>query len=161
MDLGIAGQVAVVSGAGRGIGAATARLLAAEGARVVVWDRDEEPARAVASEIETGGGQALAATGSVSSAKDVDEVTRKAIDRFGTVHILVNNAGFAHIGAAVSTSDTQWMDVVNVHMTGAFNCVRRMAPCMIAQSYGRIVNMSSLSVLGADRMAAYAALAAA
>jgi 3-oxoacyl-[acyl-carrier protein] reductase len=157
MDLGIGGQVAVVSGAGRGIGAATARLLAAEGARVVVWDRDEEPASAVAREIEAGGAQALAVTGSVSSARDVEQVTGKILARFGTIHILVNNAGFAHIGPIVTTSDTQWMDVVNVHMTGAFNCVRVMAPHMIKQNYGRIINMSSLSVLGADQMAAYAA----
>ena len=67
MDLGIGGQVAVVSGAGRGIGAATARLLAAEGARVVVWDRDEAPARAVVEEITGAGGEALAAAGSVSA----------------------------------------------------------------------------------------------
>jgi NAD(P)-dependent dehydrogenase (short-subunit alcohol dehydrogenase family) len=79
------------------------------------------------------------------------------LSRFGTVHILVNNAGFAHIGAAVDTTDREWSDVVDVHMKGAFHAVRAFAPAMIAQGYGRIVNISSLSVLGADRMAAYAA----
>jgi 3-oxoacyl-[acyl-carrier protein] reductase len=157
MDIGISGHVAVISGAGRGIGAATARLLAEEGAKVVVWDRDAGPAEAVVEEIEAKGGEAMAATGSVSNAADVEAVAKKVLERFKSIHILVNNAGFAHIGPAVSTTDQQWSDVVNVHMTGAFNCVRAMAPSMIAQSYGRIINISSLSILGADRMAAYAA----
>jgi 3-oxoacyl-[acyl-carrier protein] reductase len=157
MDLGIQGHVAVVSGAGRGIGAATARLLAAEGAQVVVWDRDEGPAQAVAAEIGAAGGTALAVAGSVSEAAEVEAARQVVLSRFGTVHILVNNAGFAHIGAAVDTTDRQWSDVVDVHMKGAFHAVRAFAPAMIAQGYGRIVNISSLSVLGADRMAAYAA----
>jgi 3-oxoacyl-[acyl-carrier protein] reductase len=157
MDLGIAGHVAIVSGAGRGIGAATARLLAAEGARVVVWDRDEAPALAVAREIEAAGGEALAIAGSVTSTGDVDAIVKRAIDRFGAIHILVNNAGFAHIAPVTSTTDAQWADMIGVHMTGAFHCVRAVAPHMIAQNYGRIVSISSLSVLGAGRMAAYAA----
>lgn len=157
MDLGINGHVAVVSGAGRGIGAATARQLAAEGARVVVWDRDEPVAKAVADEIISTGGEALAVTGSVSEAADVELVKQATLDHFGTIHILVNNAGFAHIVRAVDTSDRQWSDIIDVHMKGAFHCVRAMAPTMIAQNYGRIINMSSLAVLGADKMAAYAA----
>jgi len=156
MDLGIKDHVAVVTGAGRGIGAAAARLLAQEGARVVVWDRDAA-AEELAKSINAAGGQAMAVTGSVSSSADVERVAKAVLDRFGTIHILVNNAGFAHIGSAVETTDQQWTDVVNVHMTGSFNCVRAMAPAMIAQKYGRIVNISSLSVLGADKMAAYAA----
>jgi 3-oxoacyl-[acyl-carrier protein] reductase len=157
MDLGISGHVAIVTGAGRGIGAATARLLAQEGAQVVVWDRDTGPAEELAAEIAASGGEAMAVTGSVSDGSDVEAVKRAVLDRFGTVHILVNNAGFAHIGKAVETTDQQWGAVVDVHMKGSFNCVRALAPSMIAQGYGRIVNISSLSVLGADNMAAYAA----
>lgn len=157
LDIGIRGHVAVVTGAGRGIGASTARMLAAEGARVVVWDRDAEPAEAVAAEIAAGGGEAIAVTGSVSLAGQVEAAKNAAFARFGTVHILVNNAGFAHIGSALETSDQQWTDVVGVHMSGAFHCVRAFAPAMVAQSYGRIINISSLSIRGADRMAAYAA----
>jgi len=156
MDLGIRDHVAVVTGAGRGIGAAAARLLAQEGARVVVWDRDAAPAQETANSICAGGGKAMAITGSVGSVTDVDRVTKAVIERFGTIHILVNNAGFAHIGPAIETTDQQWTDIVNVHMTGSFNCVRAMAPAMMAQKYGRIINISSLSVLGADKMAAYA-----
>ncbi len=157
MDLGIKGHVAVVTGSGRGIGAATARMLAAEGAKVVVWDRDEAPAQAVADEIKKDGGEALPVTGSVSSAGDVETVARKVLERFGSVHILVNNAGFAHIGPVTTTTDAQWSSIVDVHMTGSFNCVRALAPAMMAQRYGRIINISSLSILGADKMAAYAA----
>ena len=157
MDLGIKGHVAVVTGSGRGIGAATARMLAAEGAKVVVWDRDEAPAQAVADEIKKDGGEALPVTGSVSSAGDVETVARKVLERFGSVHILVNNAGFAHIGPVTTTTDAQWSSILDVHMTGSFNCVRALAPAMMAQRYGRIINISSLSILGADKMAAYAA----
>jgi 3-oxoacyl-[acyl-carrier protein] reductase len=157
MDLGIKGHVAVVTGAARGIGRATARMLAAEGARIVVWDRDAEPVRALADEIAAAGGEALGVTGSVSETAEVEAVRREVLARFGSVHILVNNAGFAHIGKAVETTDRQWTEVVDVHMKGAFQCVRAFAPPMVAQNYGRIINISSLSVLGADRMAAYAA----
>ena len=157
MDLGIKGHVAVVTGAGRGIGARTARLLAEEGARVVVWDRDQGPADTVAGEIVAAGGEAMAVTGSVSEAAEVDTAARAVLGRFGTIHILVNNAGFAHIVTAIETTDRQWTEMVDVHMKGAFHCVRAMAPAMTAQNYGRIINMSSLSVLGANRMAAYAA----
>ena len=146
MDLGIKGHVAVVTGSGRGIGAATARMLAAEGAKVVVWDRDEAPAQAVADEIKKDGGEALPVTGSVSSAGDVETVARKVLERFGSVHILVNNAGFAHIGPVTTTTDAQWSSIVDVHMTGSFNCVRALAPAMMAQRYGRIINISSLSI---------------
>ena len=79
------------------------------------------------------------------------------LERFGSVQILVNNAGFAHVGKALETTDRQWAEVVEVHMKGAFNCVRAFAPSMVERHYGRIVNISSLSILGADRMAAYAA----
>lgn len=157
MDLGIKDHIAVVTGSGRGIGAATARMLAAEGAKVVVWDRDEAPAALVAAEIEAAGGTAFAVTGSVSVAKDVENVARKVLERFGSIHILVNNAGFAHIGPVTTTTDAQWSSVVDVHMTGSFNCVRALAPAMMAKRYGRIINISSLSILGADKMAAYAA----
>src|SRR5262245_23126612 len=128
MDLGIKGHVAVVTGAGRGIGAASARMLAAAGAQVVVWDRDAEPAQAVAAVIEAAGGSAMASTGTVSVAADVEKVKAAVLARFGTAHILVNNAGFAHIVQAVDTTDQQWTDVVDVHMRGAFHCVRAFAP---------------------------------
>jgi 3-oxoacyl-[acyl-carrier protein] reductase len=157
MDIGIRGQVAVITGGGRGIGATTARLLADEGAKVVVFDRDAGPAQRVALKITESGGEALAVTGSVASRADVESVTAKVLERFGTVHILVNNAGFAHIAKLTEMSDEQWHSVIDVHMTGAFNCVRALAPTMIAQSYGRIINISSLSVLGAANMAPYVA----
>jgi 3-oxoacyl-[acyl-carrier protein] reductase len=111
----------------------------------------------VAAEITAGGGEAMAIAGSVTEAADVEAVNSAVLARFGSVKILVNNAGFAHIAPAVETTDRQWSDVVEVHMGGAFRCVRAFAPSMIAQNYGRIINISSLSVLGADRMAAYAA----
>ena len=157
MDIGIRGQVAVVTGGGRGIGAATARMLADEGAKVVIFDKDADPARKVARQIVASGAEALAITGSVASRTDVESLAAQVIERFGTVHILVNNAGFAHIAKLTEMSDEQWHSVIDVHMTGAFNCARALAPMMIAQSYGRIINMSSLSVLGAANMAPYIA----
>jgi 3-oxoacyl-[acyl-carrier protein] reductase len=157
MDIGIRGQVAVITGGGRGIGAATARMLADEGAKVVIFDKDAEPAQTIARHIVESGGEALAVAGSVVARADVESLTAKVTERFRTVHILVNNAGFAHIAKLAEMSDEQWHSVIDVHMTGAFNCVRALAPMMIAQGYGQIINISSLSVLGATNMAPYVA----
>ena len=115
------------------------------------------PPRPSPRPLPAAGGAAMAVAGSVTEAADVEAIRSAVLAHFGSVKILVNNAGFAHIAPAIATTDQQWTDVVEVHMGGAFRCVRAFAPAMIAQSYGRIINISSLSVLGADRMAAYAA----
>lgn len=160
MDYGMGGQVAVVTGGGAGIGAVTCEWLAREGAVVAVWDRDAERAAAVVDRIRGAGGRSLAVVGGVESASEVRLGVEAIVAEAGAPAILVNNAGFSHLGPVTGLSDEQWNAVIGVHMTGAFNLVRAVAPHMKAAGYGRIVNMSSLASQGADGMSCYAAVKA-
>jgi 3-oxoacyl-[acyl-carrier protein] reductase len=121
-------QVVVITGAGRGIGAAAARLFAAEGAAVVVNDLDDEPAQAVADDIRIGGGTAIAFAGDVTAPRFPDELLAAAIDRFGGINVLVNNAGFTWDGMLHKMTDEQWRAVLEVHATAPFRLIRAAAP---------------------------------
>ncbi|MGI4815534.1 MAG: SDR family NAD(P)-dependent oxidoreductase [Janthinobacterium lividum] len=157
MDLGIEGHVAVITGAGRGIGAQAAASFAKEGCKVVVWDKSEDEAQAVAQAIRTAGGEAIAVGGSVGIRRDVDHGFQQILDTYGTVHILINNAGFGDDAPLVEMTDEQWDRVVNVNLTAPFYCCRAAAPSMIRQRYGRIVNISSRTHLGEINKANYCA----
>lgn len=156
MDLGLSGQTALITGAGRGIGAAAARALAAEGCNVAVWDQHAEVADATVQAIEEAGGKAIALYGSVSSSADVNQAVQTAQERFGGIHILINNAGFGIEAPIWELTDEQWASVLNVNLTGAFYCIRAVAPLMIKQAYGRIINMSSRAHMGDFQKAPYA-----
>jgi 3-oxoacyl-[acyl-carrier protein] reductase len=143
MDLGIKDHVAVITGAGRGIGAQAAQSFAAEGCKVVVWDRDLDKAQEVAEKVRSQGGDAIALAGSVGVRADVEAGVKKVLETYGTIHILINNAGFGDDAPLVEMTDEQWDRVVNVNLTAPFYCARAVAPTMIRQRYGRIVNISS------------------
>jgi 3-oxoacyl-[acyl-carrier protein] reductase len=151
-------QVAILTGAGRGIGAAAARLFAEHGASVVVSDRDEEPARAVAQEIESAGGKAIAVPGDVTDPEFPERLIAKTIETFGSLHILVNNAGYTWDGMLHKMTDRQWQAMLDVHNTAPFRLIRAAAPYMrdaakkeFAEGLPRrprcIVNVSSTSGL--------------
>jgi 3alpha(or 20beta)-hydroxysteroid dehydrogenase len=149
------GKVAIVTGAARGTGAATARLFAEEGARVLLADVLDDPARALAEEL----GDAA-----VFRHLDVREESqwRQAVDAvqrdFGALHVLVNNAAVLHMAALVDTSLDDWNRVVAVNQTGAFLGMRAVAGPMKAAGGGSIVNVSSIDGLtGMNGVAAYAA----
>lgn len=143
MDLGIKNHVAIITGAGRGIGAEAARSFVREGCRVAVWDKDFDKAQEVVEEIRANGGEAMAVSGSVGVRAEVETAVHKVLSAYGTVHILINNAGYGNDAPFVDMTDEQWEDVVNVNLTGPFYCARAVAPAMIKQRYGRIVNVSS------------------
>ncbi|GLV55681.1 3-oxoacyl-ACP reductase [Dictyobacter sp. S3.2.2.5] len=142
------GRVAFVTGAGRGIGAATALRLAEDGAQVVVADIDTDGCQQVVAEIEKIGAQALAVSCNVTEREAVESAIQQAIDRFGRLDILVNNAGVLRDNLLFKMTDEDWDTVMGVHLKGAFLCSRAAQAYMVKQKYGRIVSLSSTSALG-------------
>lgn len=149
------GRVAFVTGAGRGIGAATALRLAEDGARVVLADIDTEGCQQVVSQIEQAGSKALAVSCNVADNAAVEAAVQQAVDTFGRLDILVNNAGVLRDNLLFKMSDDDWETVMNVHLKGAFLCSRAAQKHMVNQKYGRIVSLSSTSALGNRGQANY------
>lgn len=136
------GKVAIVSGGGTGIGAATARLFAAEGAKVVVTGRRQEPLQTVAREIE---GRALA--GDVGDPEHADRTVGLAVEAFGGLDAVVVSAGLGFGGAAGDVDDERWERTLEVNVTGAFRLVRAALPVLIERGGGSIVLVSSVAAL--------------
>ncbi len=138
------GQVAIVTGAGRGIGAATAELLAQAGAAVVLTARSPDAIEAVATRIRAGGGQAIAVPADVADYGQVEEVVEAALTQFDRVDILVNNAGIIWpIEEAIHTDPDEWAYNIQVNLMGPYNMARNVLPVMVEQGYGRVVNITS------------------
>jgi 3-oxoacyl-[acyl-carrier protein] reductase len=150
-------RVAIVTGAGRGIGAATAKRLAADGMAVAVVDLDEATARATAAEITGAGGRATGVAADVTDADQVAAATRRVVDELGPPTVLVNNAGVLRDNLLFKMSDGDWDTVMSVHLRGAFLFSRAAQAHMTAAKWGRIVNMSSRSAQGNRGQANYAA----
>ena len=154
---GIAGRVAVVTGAGRGIGAATARALAEAKCRVVLAARTREQIERQAAELAAGGHAAKAVVCDVTDEPSVTALAREAAD-LGQVVVLVNNAGAAESMPLARTSLEAWNRLLAVNATGAFLCTRAFLPGMLERKWGRIVNVASTAGLrGGKYFAAYAA----
>jgi 3-oxoacyl-[acyl-carrier protein] reductase len=138
-------NVAVVTGGSRGIGRAVCLQLAAEGAAVAVNYRNRErEAQDVVTQIEAGGGTAVALQGDVSDPVHASELIEETVARLGGVHILVNNAGVSRDGLIVNMEPEDWRAVMEVNFGGTFNCTRAVAPHLMRQRAGAIVNVSSL-----------------
>ncbi|MGB3443359.1 MAG: SDR family oxidoreductase [Actinophytocola sp.] len=148
MDSGLAGSGVIVTGAGSGIGRATALLFAAEGARVVVADLNGDTAQAVVDEIRATGGAAEAVVGDLSERAVVDRVVGTAVESFGGVDVLVNNAGIMDsMSAAADVTDEEWARVLSVNLTAPFLLARAVVPHMLAKGKGAIVNTASEAAL--------------
>src|SRR5260370_18734718 len=145
---GLDGRVALVTGAARGIGAATARRLAQEGARVILADLNEESCERTAAEIARGGAQTLALGCDVADDVAVRRTVERGLERFGKLDILVNNPGILRDNVPFKMTDDDWDSVLNVHLRGAFLCARAAQAAMVEQRYGRLVSVSSTSALG-------------
>ena len=155
----LSGQAAVVTGAARGIGAGIARRLARAGAQAVVADRNLAGAEATAAALRAEGLQAEAAALDVADSAAVAGAFDNLTAAHGQIHILVNCAGIAGKAAPVQEqSDADWHSVLDVNLSGVFYCCRAVMPHMIANNYGRIVNIASLAGKeGNPNMAAYSA----
>jgi len=152
----VEGKIAIVTGSGRGIGAATAKLLAGHGARVIVSDLDDEAAEETASTIQEAGGEAIIFPGDVTDAEFPAAIMDKAVRTYGGLDILVNNAGFTWDGMIHKMDDKQWDAIIQVHLTAPFRMVRAVARVMREQAKAeierdgqtksrKIVNISSTS----------------
>ena len=147
-DQRLAGKVAIVTGASRGIGRSVAEAFAANGARVVVnYNHGAELAATVVDGIRAGGGEAIAVGGDVSQAADVKRLVAETLAHFGRVDILVNNAGVMIAKDVLETTEDDWDLTIDVNLKGAYLCSKEVAPLMKAQGFGRIINMSSNSGL--------------
>jgi NAD(P)-dependent dehydrogenase (short-subunit alcohol dehydrogenase family) len=153
----LAGRHAVVTGASRGIGAAIAEALAAQGARVSLLARDASKLAELAEKL--GGAKcATPVTVDVTNTESVRSAFAKAREQFGPPHLLVNNAGQAASSKLADTDDALWNRIMAVNVTGVFLCTRQALPHMLAAGFGRIVNISSIAGLrGAAYISAYAA----
>ncbi|MEJ2485168.1 MAG: SDR family oxidoreductase [Anaerolineales bacterium] len=123
-------QVVVITGAGRGIGAAAAKMFAEAGAKVVVNDLNPEPANAVVAEIEQAGGVAIAVPGDVTAPDFPEELLKAAVEAYGKINILVNNAGYTWDGMSHKMADEQWEAILAVHLTAPFRMIRAAAQYM-------------------------------
>ena len=143
------GKVALITGAGNGMGRCAADLVAGEGARVVVADFDEELGTGAVAAIEAAGGEAAFVQVDVSSGDDVEAMVRFAMDRFGAMHVLYNNAGIfpADDGGAIETPEPTWERVMDVNLKGVWLGCKHGIPAMLASGGGSIVNVASFVAL--------------
>ena len=154
------GKVAIVSGSGRGIGRAIAMKLAREGAKVVVNDLDAGPAEQTVADIKAAGGMALACAGSVTADGFAEKFVKTAIDGFGGLDIIINNAGYTWDNVVQKMTDEQWNAIIDVHLTAPFKILRAASEFIRAASkkeaeagqevFRKVVNISSIAGTGGN-----------
>jgi len=152
------GKVTVITGGAMGIGAATASLFAAEGAQVVIGDVADGPARQVVEAITAAGGRAAQQHVDVRRPEEVEQLIGGAVETFGGLDILINNAGVALAKSTTDTTLAEWERVIGINLTGAWLCARAAIPPMIRREGGVIVNVASnAGLVGFPNLAAYCA----
>ena len=150
-------RIALVTGAASGIGAATARRFAREGATVAINDAKPEGLDTVAGEIRAAGAKALVLPGDVTKKADCERIVQEVTRTFGRLDILINNAGINRDAMAAKMTEEQWDAVLSVNLKGTFLCAQAALPGMRERAWGRVVNTSSIGSLGNIGQANYAA----
>jgi 3-oxoacyl-[acyl-carrier protein] reductase len=144
----LAGRVAFVTGSGRGIGAATATRLAADGAKIAVVDLTEDAGKETAETITSAGGTAITIGCDVAQRDQVEAAVERTVSDLGSLDILVNNAGVTRDNLLFKMTDDDWETVIDIHLKGSFLCARAAQKHMVDNRWGKIVNLSSVSALG-------------
>jgi len=140
-------KIAVITGGADGIGKAGAIRFAKEGATVVIWDMNEEKGAETVAEIKKNGGEAHFAKVNTANYAQVETATQQAISEFGKIDILVNNAGITRDSTLKKMTSEQWQQVIDVNLTGVFNCTKLVSAHMVERNFGRIINTSSVVAL--------------
>ncbi len=135
-------KVVVITGGANGIGKAAATKFKLEGANVVIWDYSETSSRVLAGELNID-----YAVLDIKNAVDVQRCTDEVLQKFGTIDVLINNAGITRDASLQKMSHQQWQEVMDVNLTGVFNCTKAISPIMIDKKYGKIINTSSVVAL--------------
>jgi meso-butanediol dehydrogenase/(S,S)-butanediol dehydrogenase/diacetyl reductase len=139
------GRVAVITGGTSGIGKATGILFAQEGAKIVLVGRDEAKGRMSREEIKRHGGEAIFVKADVSKSIEVQEMVEHAIEKYGRIDVLFNNAGVNPVGTAENTSEKVWEETIGINLTGVFLCCKYVIPHMLRQGGGTVINTGSVN----------------
>ncbi|HPF20546.1 MAG TPA: SDR family NAD(P)-dependent oxidoreductase, partial [Syntrophomonas sp.] len=150
-------KTALITGAGKGIGASIAKRFAAEGARLAICDINETLIRQTADELQTSGTEVFSMTVDVTDRNMIKDMVQKVLERFATIDILVNNAGILKDVMLHKMNEEDWDRVMNVNMKGTFNMTQAVAAIMREKGYGKIINISSASRFGNVGQTNYAA----
>lgn len=146
MPQNLQGKVALVTGASRGIGRATALALASEGAAIVVnYASSSSAAAEVVTQIEENGGRAIALKANVANSDEVDQLITETMEKFGRIDVLVNNAGITRDTLLLRMKLEDWQAVIDLNLTGVFLCTRAVSKIMLKQKSGRIINITSVA----------------
>jgi len=161
MSKNLENKVAIVTGARRGMGRAHSLALAGAGAKIVVSDISQEECQQVVEEIKKAGGEALAVKCDVSDKKEVEEMVKKTVEKFGRLDILVNNAGICQFKPFLELSEQEWNKTIDINLKGYFLCAQAAAKEMVKQKSGAIVNIASIAMgqvgIGMSSIAHYCA----
>ncbi len=140
-------KVAIVTGAANGIGKATAERFMAEGAKVAIWDIDEQKGRQIATQAQAKGHHARFYKVDTTSLESAQQAAATVVEDYGQIDILINNAGITRDASMKKMSPTQWQQVIDVNLTGVFHCTKAVSPYMLERQYGRILNAASVVAL--------------
>lgn len=140
-------KVAIITGGANGIGHATAELFLEEGAKVAIWDIDEQKGLQAVRQWQSRAYDCKFDRVDTTKLADVQGATQRAMDQYGKIDILINNAGITRDASMKKMSQEQWQQVIDVNLTGVFNCTKAITPHMEANGYGRVVNASSVVAL--------------
>lgn len=137
-------RVAIITGGANGIGKVTAQRFAAEGARVIIWDLDKQRGEETAAEIREKSQEAIFMAVNTTRFDEVEKAAKEVAEQFGRIDILVNNAGITKDASLKKMTSEQWQQVLDVNLTGVFNCTKVISNFMVDRGYGRIISASSV-----------------
>lgn len=137
-------KVAIITGGAAGIGKATATLFAQEGAKVVIWDLDSQRGEELANLLNSQGHTAIFSKVNSANYQEIEAAAKSVFDKFGSIDILINNAGITRDSSLKKMTPEQWQQVIDINLTGVFYCTKIISEYMLQKNYGRIVNASSV-----------------